>query len=229
MEYLHNGFTLEICPGGFPLSTDSILLADFVKLPRQASVLDLGAGCGTLGLLLCASDSNCTVTGVELSEAAHQMALENSTRNGLDDRLQSICANLTDISQLFPAGAFQCCVSNPPYFASGPESRQTPVARQELQCTLADVLRAAAWGLKYGGDFYIVHRPERMAELFAQASACHLEPKRLRLVRHKQGGPVTLILVHCRKGAKPGLNWEELTLFHPDGTPTADYRRIYHL
>ena len=56
MEYLQNGFQLNIAPGTFPLSTDSILLADFAKLPKQANVLDLGAGCGTLGLLLCAKD-----------------------------------------------------------------------------------------------------------------------------------------------------------------------------
>ena len=75
MEYLQNGFTLDIPQGCFPLSTDSILLADFVKLPPRAHVLDLGSGCGTLGLLLCARDTNCAVTGIELDEAAHHAAL----------------------------------------------------------------------------------------------------------------------------------------------------------
>ena len=83
METLHNGYTLELAPGSFPLSTDSIALAGFVKLPRQASVLDLGSGCGTLGVLLCARDSGCTVTGIELEECAHLAALENIRRNSL--------------------------------------------------------------------------------------------------------------------------------------------------
>ena len=52
MEFLPNGLTLTLCDGAFPLSTDSILLSHFVRLPRNASVLDLGSGCGTLGLLL---------------------------------------------------------------------------------------------------------------------------------------------------------------------------------
>ena len=56
MEYLHNGYTLDVCRGAFPLSTDSIALSGFARLPKQANVLDLGAGCGTLGLLLCAKD-----------------------------------------------------------------------------------------------------------------------------------------------------------------------------
>ena len=70
MEYLPNGVTLEVPPGSFPLSTDSMALAHFVRLPRNARVLDLGSGCGTLGLLLCSVDSACRVTGVELSPSA---------------------------------------------------------------------------------------------------------------------------------------------------------------
>ena len=83
--------------------------------------------------------------------------------------------------------------------------------------------------LKYGGDFFLVHRPERLAEICANTSAVGLEPKRLCLVRHKENGPVTLILLQCRKGGKPGLLWEELTLHTPAGDPTDDYRKLYHL
>ena len=53
METLHSGITLDIPSGAFPLSTDSMALSHFVRLPRNARVLDLGSGCGTLGLLLC--------------------------------------------------------------------------------------------------------------------------------------------------------------------------------
>ena len=80
MEQLPNGYTLELCAGAFPLSTDSIALAGFVRLPANATVLDLGAGCATLGLLLCANDKSCNVTGIELDENAHNAALENIRR-----------------------------------------------------------------------------------------------------------------------------------------------------
>ena len=67
METLPNGLTMELPDGTFPLSTDSMLLAHFVRLRKNARVLDLGSGCGTLGLLLCAKDDHCTVTGLEIS------------------------------------------------------------------------------------------------------------------------------------------------------------------
>lgn len=90
-------------------------------------------------------------------------------------------------------------------------------------------MKSAAWALKFGGDFYLVHKPERLAEIFSAASSNKLEPKRLCLLRHKENGPVSLVLVQCRKGAKPGLTWEEAALHSEDGQPTAYYRQVYHL
>ena len=229
METLFNGFTLEIPPGGFPLSTDSMVLAHFIKLPRSAKILDLGSGCGTLGVLLCARDPACTVTGFELTEHAHWAAKENIRVNGLQSRMESICADLRQIPELLPQGSFSLCVSNPPYFSGGPVSHRTPLARREDGCTLAELLKSAAWALKYGGDLYLVHRPERLGEIIALAAPFRLEAKRLGLLRHAEGQRPSLILLQLRKGGKPGLSWEEITLYDKSGIPTEEYRAIYHI
>ena len=229
MEQLSGGFTLEISPGAFPLGTDSIALSGFAKLPRNAKILDLGSGCGTLGLLLCARHSQCAVTGVELDPFAHATALENIRRNGLEGRMHSICADLTQIPQFIEPGSFSMCISNPPYFSAGPASKSLSQARREDTCDLKSLLHSAAWALKYGGDLCMVYRPERLAELFSLASQMKLEPKRLCLVRHKPADPVSLVLVQCRKGAKPGLIWEELHLYESDGSPSGAYRTLYNL
>lgn len=229
METLFNGFTLEIPPGGFPLSTDSMVLAHFIKLPRSARILDLGSGCGTLGVLLCAKDPDCTVTGFELTEHAHRAAQENIRANGLQSRMESICADLRQIPEVLPQGSFSLCVSNPPYFSGGPVSHRTPLARREDGCTLAELLKSAAWALKYGGDLYLVHRPERLGEIIAQAAPFRLEAKRLGLLRHAEGQRPNLILLQLRKGGKPGLSWEEITLYDKSGIPTEEYRAIYHI
>ena len=229
MEHLSNGFTLELSEGAFPLSTDSVALAGFVKLPKNAKVLDLGAGCGTLGLMLCARDSGCSVLGVEIDPKAHEMALHNAKVNAITDRFSSICADMSSIPSTLKAGSFHRCVSNPPYFTGGLVSQATPVARQELSCSLDTVFSCAGHVLQYGGDFFLVHRPERLAEICALAAKYQLEPKRLQLLRHKEDGPVSLILIKCRKGAKPGLIWEEQFLRHTDGTFSSYYRSLYHI
>ena len=229
MEVLHNGFTLDIPQGAFPLSTDSILLCDFIKLPRNARVLDLGSGCGTLGTLLCSKDTHCQVTGVELDPVAHTAAVENIRRNNLQTRMSSICTDLRAIPCSVDAGHFDCCLSNPPYYTGGPASRSTPLARRDDFCTLEQLFATAGKMLKFGGDFALVHKPERLAEICAIAGKYKLEPKRLRLIRHRPDAEVALILLSCRKGGKPGLIWEERCLFDQAGQPTDYYRTLYHL
>ena len=229
MEYLHGGYTLHIPKDAFPISTDSAVLAYFANPGKDAKVLDLGSGCGTLGVLLCADHAFCEVTGVELSEQAHLAAQENIARNQLQARLKSICADICHVPELFPAGSFDCCISNPPYFTSGQDSKTHPQARKEASCTLISLFQSAAWALKYGGDFFLVHKPERLAEIFAAAHSCGLEPKKLMLLRHQPASPVNLVLVQCRKGGKPGLKWEEQHLFEADGQPSDFHRNVYHL
>ena len=228
MELLQNGFTLEIPEGCFPLSTDSIALSSFAKLPKNARVLDLGAGCGTLGMLLCAAHPDCTVTGIEIDPIAHEGALKNAAANKITDRYSSICADLCDIEAQLKAGHYHICISNPPYFTAGPASKALPQARQEQCCTLEDLFRVAERALQWGGDFFLVHKPERLAEICACGSRHNLEAKVLQLLRHKKEGPIALILVQCRKGGKPGLTIQEQALFEADGTPTAYYHSLYH-
>lgn len=74
-----------------------------------------------------------------------------------------------------------------------------------------------------------MQKPEKLAHLIACGAAEMLEAKRLYLVRHRVGGPVILIVLQFRKGAKPGLIMTDLDLHDKNGNPTAVYRAIYHL
>ena len=227
MEYLPGGLTLQIPPEGFPLSTDSLVLAHFARLPKNAKVLDLGSGCGTLGLLLCAKSASCHVTGIEIDPAAHEAALHNIARNELDARMESICA---DLRAFVPDhAAFGVCVSNPPYFSGGFASATHPVARQDDCCPPEILFAAAGRALKFGGDFFLVHKPEKLAQLITCAAPHNLEAKRLRLIRHRPEGDVSLILLHFKKGGKPGLSWDEQCLYTSEGEQTPYFKEVYHI
>lgn len=217
--------------GGFRLGTDSVLLAQFLTLPRRAKIADLGSGCGTLGLLLCASDSDCTVVGVELDETAHRLAQENIAANGLQNRLSSVLGDVRAIRTLLPAGGFSCVISNPPYFSagSGKRSRDNAAARSEETLSLKELCAAAAWLLPRGGRFAMVHRPERLCDIFCAMRENGIEPKRIQFVRHTAFSPVCLALIEGRRGGRPGLTFlPDFCEFTPDGAETDDYRAAYH-
>ncbi len=229
MEQQVGGLILNTPQNTFPLSTDSMLLSHFVRLGKQARVLDLGSGCATLGIALCAKSDTAQVTGVEIHRPSHEAALHNIQRNKLEGRLLSICTDLRTVAQHFPSGCFDICVSNPPYFSGGPVSRDNAQARHAQQCTPKELFDAAAWALRWGGDFYLVHKPEALGQLCGCGASSGLEPKHLCLIRHNPQKPISLILLQCRKGAKPGLQLTEQCLFDESGEPTAFYREAYRL
>lgn len=229
-ETLWNGITMLQPDSGFRLGTDSVLLAQFLTLPPAARVMDLGSGCGTLGLLLCARDPSCSVCGLELQPEAHALALQNIRRNGLERRLSTCLGDVRQFREL-PHAAFDCVISNPPYFpvGSGKVSTDAALARSEQTLPLETLCRAAAWLLPTGGRFALVHRPERLCDLFCTLRESGLEPKRVRFVRHRADRPVCLVLVEARRGAKPALQLEpDFIEFEPDGTESAAYRAAYH-
>ena len=230
-EELWNGIRMQQPDSGFRLGTDSVLLSQFLTLPRAAKIADLGSGCGTLGLLLCARDENCSVTGVELDAQAHRLAQENIVQNGLRDRLTSILGDVRAIRTLLPAGGFSCVISNPPYFpvGSGKVSSGNAAARSEETLSLRELCAAAAYLLPSGGRFALVHRPERLCDLICTMLENGIEPKRIRFVRHSANSPVCMVLLEGRRGGRPGLEYlPDFLEFTPDGAETEDYRAAYH-
>ena len=189
-------------PGVFPLGSDSQALGGFATVRRGERLCDLGCGSGVLGLYLLAREPSLQVTGLELNETAAGLAEENFRANGLDARV--VRGDLRRVRELFPAGYFDLAVSNPPYFSVG-SGYSGGAARMEETCTLEDVCAAAQWLVKNGGRFSMVHRPERLADLFQTLRAHDFEPKRLQLIQagHR---PPSAVLIEAYKQGRPGLN-----------------------
>ena len=231
----------ELWPGGprflqyknsFRLSTDSVLLASFVHLKKNARCLDLGCGAGVLPVLLAAREATATLTGVELQPEFAALARQNLAENGFDARSKVIGSDLRELRELVPAESFDLVVSNPPYFAEGTgysapgESRAA--AREEKSCTLSDLCAAAKWALRWSGSFFVVHRPERLSELFCAMTAAGIEPKRLREVIASPGRAPSLVLVEGRRGGGKGLAIEApLLLTDATGAETDEVQKIY--
>ena len=234
--------TDELWPGGprflkggaFSLGTDSVLLADFASGAGAKRVCDLGCGSGILSVLVAWNDPAVTlVDGVEIQKQAAAAASVNVEMNRLSSRVRITAGDLREYRELFDAGDYDMVVSNPPYFPSGSgyasEDEAAAVARDERSCTLADVCGAAAYLTRWGGRFCLVHRPERLSEVFCALTAAGLEPKRLRLVQHRADAAPNLALIEARRGGRPGLEIKApLLMTDETGGDSPEIRRIYH-
>lgn len=230
-----------LCPGGlhivyedalFQPGTDSFLLSSLPRLKPGLRVCDLGCGTGLLGLLLLQRQSGLRVTGLELQAAAVTLAQKAIEKNNLQDALTVMECDLRDVKSQFKTGSFDLVVCNPPYYPpqSGSVSDNPALqkARAETTCTLEDVCRAAAYLLRWGGSFCLVHKPERLTDLLCTLRQTAIEPKRLRFVCKTADSAPSLLLLEGRRGGKPGLTLEPpLILQNSDGTPTAEVDAIY--
>ena len=215
------------------LSTDCVLLADFVRAERARRGIDLGCASGAIALLLLWRNPALHMTGLELQREAAALAEENMERNGLTDRSRIVAGDIRRHRELFDGGSFDLVAANPPYYPLGSGALSPDPARAgargETDCSLEELCAAAAWLLRSGGSFCLVHKPERLSELFCAMHGAGLEPKRLRLVCHRTEAAPSLVLAEGRRGGRPGLRVEPtLFLTGPDGGESAEYRRIYH-
>lgn len=210
-------------------STDSFLLADFARCRAGETVVDLGAGSGILGLLLLARQPSLHMVGVECNESACTLARRTFAENGMAAEI--LPGDLREIGTLFPRGTADAVICNPPYFApqtGAVASGQRGAARAELSATLDDVCAAADTALKYGGEFFLIYRAERLTDLLEKCRAHHLEPKQMRLIQHRRTKAPELVLLACKKGGRPGLQTQvPLWIENEDGTETEDVKRAY--
>lgn len=232
-EPLWSGGPLFCQAEHFRLSTDCVLLADFVNTSSAARGIDLGCASGAIGLLLLSRSPKLHMTGLELLPQAAALAEENMAVNGLSGRSRVVNGDIRQHRQLFPSGSFDLVVANPPYFPLGsgavsPDAGRAG-ARGEVNCTLEDICTAAAFLCRTGGSFALVHKPERLSEVLCCMSRHVLEPKRLRLVCHRAELAPNLVLIEGRRGGKPGMKIEPmLVLRKADGSETDEVKRIYH-
>ena len=215
------------------LTTDTVLLADFISLRGVKRGIDLGCASGALMILLLAKGEKLSMTGIELFPEAARMAEENMRLNGWEDRSDIRTGDLRDVRTVFPAGAFDLVAANPPYFRQNSGKLAPDIgraaARAETACTMEDMVEAAAYLCRSGGKICFVQKPERLSELCVLMAAQKLEPKRLRFVCYQEGKKPSLILLEGRKDGNPGLAVEPvLVLKNSDGTDSPEYKRIYH-
>ena len=223
----------EYCAGNsFPLSTDSILLADFIKAHNKDRVLDLGCGSGILGLLLLTKVPSLQLTNLDIQPDAIQAAKNNYDRNGFTGT-EYYCDDICNTRKLFPGNSFDIVMSNPPYYSEN-QGLHSPVdsrslSRTDSSCTINELCRAASFALRSGGSLFLSFKPERMSELFHAMSENHIEPKRLRIVQHSIDHKPGVILVEGRLDGRSGLKVEPTLILYHGETMTAEAKRIYHI
>src|ERR1019366_1956050 len=170
----------------YRFSDEAILLGRFARASTRERVLELGAGCGVVSIMIAALYRPRQVVAIKVQPPLAAMIARSAAINGLES-VNAVCADLRSkrIAGVESA-SFDLVVANPPYRAAA-AGRENPdhgrrLARGESTAVLGDFVAAARRYARRGGRVAFVFTARRSAELISAMRSNQLEPKRLRFV-----------------------------------------------
>lgn len=219
---------------GFCFGIDSILLSDFAKnIKKGTKVLDLGTGTGIIATLLCGKTELREIIGVEIQKEVFKMAQRSIQLNFLQDRFKIINEDILSLDKIFSNNTFDAIVTNPPYKKknTGIQNQEVKkiISRHETTATLEDFIKISKKLLKDKGEFYMVHRPDRIVDILTFMRKYTIEPKIIRFVYGNKNSEPKLVLIKGVKNAKPFLKVQNnLYIYEENGEYTEEINKIYH-
>lgn len=227
-----NGYQIIQNPEKFCFGMDAVLLSGFARVGEGSRVLDMGTGTGIIPILMEAKTKAAHLTGLEIQEESADMARRSVSLNGLEGKISIVTGDIKEAGSLFRAASFDVITCNPPYMI-GQHGITNPgdakaIARHEILCTLEDVVSQAAKLLKPGGNFFMVHRPFRLAEIMVLLHQYKLEPKRMQMVYPFVDKEPNMVLIEANRGGKPRMTVEKpLIIYQEPGVYMPEIYDIY--
>lgn len=220
---------------GFCFGIDSVILANFAKqIKPNSRVIDLGTGTGIIGLLLCKKTKLKEIKGIEIQKDVAEMAKRSIQLNKLEDKFQIINQDINKIfeNKELEKNSYDVIVTNPPYKEVGTgvtnEDETKFISRHEIKATLTDFLKTASQLLKNKGEIYMVHKPERIVDIFQKMRENKLEPKELKIIYSNKNSEACLIIIKAVKGAKKFLKiLEPIYIYDEKGSYTNEIMQMY--
>lgn len=218
---------------GFRFGVDAVLLANFAKVKKNATVIDLCSGTGIIPFIIKGKSQCGVIKGVEIQGEFAEMANRTAMYNNFSDEIKFIEGDLKDKELLKSLGRVDIVTVNPPYkvYSSGilNDSDKNAIARHEVCCTLEDVIVAARTLLKDNGKFFMVHRPDRIVDIFTLMRKYKIEPKRIRFIHPKPGKAPNILLVEGQRDGGTFLKIEDPLYVHmEDDSYSEEIKAMYN-
>jgi tRNA1Val (adenine37-N6)-methyltransferase len=228
--------SLQFCDG-YRFSIDAILAAHFHTPSKEARILDLGAGCGIIGLIMMYrwGQRISSVQAFELQTQLKELTEQNFKLNNYDHICSCVQGDVKSILHSIKPESCTQVVCNPPFYnaLNGRQSldEQSRVARHQVSANLVDFTKAAAVAVKNGGTVVFIYPAEKFTELTDALERVRLEMKVIQFVYSYPGkeNEARLVLVRCVKNGGKGVRVAAPFYIyeHKNGNYSPDMLRLY--
>jgi tRNA1(Val) A37 N6-methylase TrmN6 len=216
---------------GHRSATDDILcaFAAHAAKPDAASILDLGAGQGAVGLMLAGVNRIATVTAVEVQDVSYELLVRNVAENGLAGRVTPIHADLRTVD--LGGQRFDLVTGSPPYLRPGagvvPRDAQRAAARFELRGGIEAYCTAAArWLAPEGSAVLLMDGAQDGRSRHAAAEASLVPIQRLTIYPRPSAPPRFIVYQLRRPSNSRSCEERSLTIRDEKGRWTTEYTAV---
>ncbi len=211
--------------GGYCYNSDSILLYGFItSLAPKGRMLDVGTGCGIVGLLV-AKDCDVQLEGIEKQSLYVEFARRNAQINHIDYNIHE-----GDFAEFHDSKGFDWIVSNPPFYHEGSARSENPMlhqARYNVHLPIEIFVRKIAKLLTPKGQVALCYDARQFVQLCKAFEDTVLRVVNVQFVHSKLDRPSTLVMIHAKKNSKSPTNVLPPLITFEDEKYTPAVQEIY--
>lgn len=191
--------------GGYCYNSDSILLYGFIsRFDLKGRMLDVGAGCGIVGLLVGRDFPNVSLEAVEKQPLYAEFARRNAEINHIEYTLHE-----GDFLEFGNHGSYDWIVSNPPFYHESVSRSENPIlhqARYNVHLPILAFAQKIAKLLTPKGEAAVCYDARQFVQLCSAFEGVGLRVVDVQFVHSKRDRPSTLVMVHLKKNSKSAMN-----------------------
>lgn len=189
----------------FKFSVDSVLLAEFVRVRKNAkNVLDLCSGNAPIPLILSKKfGDRLKIDAYELQPEIYELGKMSIEKNNV----RNINYYNDDIKNIDSKKKYDIVTCNPPYFIYHDDkvlndNEVLAKARHEISTNLDEVVHVSAASLKNGGYFYLVHTSSRIVDIIECLKKYNFGIKSIVPIYDNRNGESSLVLIEALLNGK---------------------------
>ncbi len=200
LDSISGHFSLFQLRDGHRFSTDDVLTAWYGTswVPSASTVLDLGSGVGSVGMIAAWRLPGATFVTVEAQDESVRLARKSAAYNGLAHRYEIRHGDFRDPAIIGADERFDLVLGSPPYFPPGSGAEgdhpQKVQCRFETRGDISDYAHVALRHLASGGVFACVFPENQLPRVEAAAIAAGAVIVRRRPVVFREGDDAVIAL-----------------------------------
>jgi len=211
---------------GYCYNSDSIFLYDFInQFTPRGKLLDIGAGCGIVGLLVARDNPSVILEAVEKQEVFIHFSKKNAAINKIEYKLHEC-----DFLELETQTKYDYIISNPPFYPVGAKKSTNEIlfnARYNVNLPLSSLFKKVSQLLKPHSHFVFCYDATQFGDICEELAKVRMRVVDVQFVHPKIDKTASLVLIHARNGSKSQMKVMPPLISNDGENPSEYAKKLY--